>query len=151
MGRALVAESDGEVVGIVIRFPGSAWGRIRRAMGRAMLGAVGWRRVMILYWRGRPMDRLMGPVAPDAMHVMSLAVTPARRGQGIGAELMARVAEEARSGRLRSVTLDVDMDNDAAIRFYEREGFVRVEERHIPAGRGLPELGSIRMLRELSP
>jgi ribosomal-protein-alanine N-acetyltransferase len=105
---------------------------------------------MILYWRGRPMDRLMAPIAPDAMHVMSLAVAPERRGQGIGAELMARVAEEARSAKLRSVSLDVDVGNDAAIRFYEREGFVGTQERHIRAGRGLPEIGSIRMRRDLS-
>jgi ribosomal protein S18 acetylase RimI-like enzyme len=105
---------------------------------------------MLLAWRGRPMDRLMAPVVPTAMHVMSLAVAPPLRGHGIGADLVARVAEEARSADLRFVSLDVDVDNDRAIRFYEREGFVRVEERRIPAGRGLPELGSIRMQRDVS-
>ena len=78
------------------------------------------------------------------------AVAAARRGQGIGAALLARAVEEAWAAKLRAVALDVAFSNRGAMRFYGREGFASVSERRHPTARGLPAGGSIRMERQTS-
>src|SRR5207249_1289727 len=78
---------------------------------------------------------------------MSLAVLPEHRGRGIGARLLDAVSGEAAAAGLSALALDVAADNEAAIRFYVREGFHRVSEAHIPASRRTPALGVVRMER----
>jgi GNAT superfamily N-acetyltransferase len=74
----------------------------------------------------------------------------AKRGQGIGAALLARAVEEARAAKIRAVALDVAFSNEGAHRFYVREGFVSLPERRHPRARGLPAGRSIRMERRTS-
>ncbi len=147
--QTLVAERDGAVFGEVARVPGVAWGRIRIRTGLVMLRAAGPRFGARLGWRGSVESRLTPRVERDSVYVVSLAVSPRCRGEGIGAELLATVAQEARSAGAGSVSLDVASTNEGAIRLYRREGFTAVEERHAPAARGLPAMASIRMKRPL--
>lgn len=56
----------------------------------------------------------------------SLATQPEARGQGIGANLLAAAADEARRRDCRALRLEVRIDNAAAIGLYERCGFVRI-------------------------
>jgi ribosomal-protein-alanine N-acetyltransferase len=61
--------------------------------------------------------------------VQTVAVAPAARGRGIGAQLLrALVAEAARRGAT-SVLLEVRADNAAAIALYLRHGFERISVR----------------------
>jgi ribosomal protein S18 acetylase RimI-like enzyme len=85
------------------------------------------------------------PIAWDSLYVISLAVAPEHRGQGIGSALLRRVVEEALNARLRSVSLDVAARNDGAIRLYESEGFVTVAQERAPSRQGSPAIDSIRM------
>jgi ribosomal protein S18 acetylase RimI-like enzyme len=144
--RALVAEVDGSVVGQVIRFAGADWDRkTQTRTGLVMVRAAGWRFAASVIREGRRHARVTPPVPADSLYVISLAVTPERRGQGIGSALLRRVVEEALESGLRSVSLDVAVRNDGAIRFYLREGFVTVAEGHAPPRRGSPDVDSIRM------
>jgi ribosomal-protein-alanine N-acetyltransferase len=59
----------------------------------------------------------------DAWHVMNVAVTPARRGAGIGGALMQRLFELTADDGSRGYTLEVRVSNAVAIRLYERLGF----------------------------
>jgi ribosomal protein S18 acetylase RimI-like enzyme len=70
--------------------------------------------------RGRLDDR----VAATAL-VQSMWVAPAQRRLGVGRELIEAVSERARGRSLRTLTLMVTSNNEAAIRFYERLGFAR--------------------------
>lgn len=73
------------------------------------------------------------------MHAMQhilidqISVNPEYRGQGIGKALMEQVYTFAREQCIDHVALSVWSFNEAAIRFYEREGFgvynVRMEKR----------------------
>ncbi|UJJ60122.1 MULTISPECIES: GNAT family N-acetyltransferase [Rhodanobacter] len=56
----------------------------------------------------------------------SLATAPEARGQGVGAALLAAVADAARRRGSRALKLEVRTDNAAAIRLYERHGFRRI-------------------------
>lgn len=63
-------------------------------------------------------------LAPDAAHVLRLAVLPAWRRRGIGDRLVtALVAAAARAGH-DALTLEVRASNRAAARLYGRHGFV---------------------------
>lgn len=144
--RALVAEIDGSVVGQIIRFSGTNWNRkTQTRTGLVMVRSAGWRFGGSVIREGMRHARVTPPVSGDSLYVISLAVIPERRGQGIGSALLRRVVEEALGSGLRNVSLDVSARNEGAIRFYQREGFVTVAEGHAPPRRGSPDVSSIRM------
>ena len=67
----------------------------------------------------------MSTIAADGSgEVDSLYVSPSHRGRGVGHAMMTRTMEWFDGEGVRTVTLDVIDGNDAAIRFYERFGFV---------------------------
>lgn len=57
----------------------------------------------------------------------SLASRPEARGKGVGSALVAAVERLARRRGCRELRLEVRVDNDAAIRLYERLGYRRGE------------------------
>jgi len=77
-------------------------------------------------------DEVVGTVSigeserpPRSLHLFALEVASARRNQGIGAEIVRGVVEEARRRGRRRVYLEVRIDNPAR-RLYQRLGFRRV-------------------------
>jgi ribosomal protein S18 acetylase RimI-like enzyme len=127
------AWSDGRLAGyLVLTTPG-----IRARQALFMAGFVGRVASRIVHGEyGRPFTMLARAVrarlsagrrTPRHMldgysHVSVLAVDRRRAGQGIGAALIER-ARRAASRRYRGIWLNVDSDNSAAIRFYQRMGF----------------------------
>jgi ribosomal protein S18 acetylase RimI-like enzyme len=65
--------------------------------------------------------RLSGAVERTA--IFGFAVDPARQGQGIGRAVLQRVCAQLRSEGVRQVTLEVEVDNDAALGLYTSVGF----------------------------
>ncbi len=61
--------------------------------------------------------------------VQTVAVRPDRQGTGLGARLLDALLAEARRRGCSEVLLEVDVDNAAAQRLYERAGFTRVSVR----------------------
>jgi ribosomal-protein-alanine N-acetyltransferase len=59
----------------------------------------------------------------DAWHVMNVAVSPARRREGIASGLLDRLFDVTASDGRRGYTLEVRVSNRRAIRLYERAGF----------------------------
>jgi ribosomal protein S18 acetylase RimI-like enzyme len=141
----LVVEDDGAVIGLAVRLPGREWRRLRVPSGLVMMRAAGRRHVRTLLRRGRIQDRLIPPVPRDAMFVPGVAVVPDRRGQGVGTLLLGRVIAEAADQGLRAVVLDVDADNEDAIRLYQRIGFLIIAERNGSWAKGMPAKASVRM------
>lgn len=68
-------------------------------------------------------------IAADEGQLLNLAVLPEARRQGIGAALLSALLSEAERRGLRSVSLEVRVSNQAAIRLYERFGFRSVGVR----------------------
>lgn len=62
-------------------------------------------------------------VVADEGHVTSIAVDPAHQRHGIGSRLLAALCYDARARGLTAMTLEVRVDNDAAIALYRRFGF----------------------------
>jgi ribosomal protein S18 acetylase RimI-like enzyme len=60
--------------------------------------------------------------------VGGVGIVPARRGQGIGKQLMQAVEEEARTRGLKRIWLEVLVQNAPAIALYEKLGYQHVRE-----------------------
>jgi GNAT superfamily N-acetyltransferase len=72
------------------------------------------------------------PIAQGESYVGVLAVHPDYRSRGIGAKLIESVEKDAYLAGDSAICLDVEIDNDRGLRFYERCGFQTVAVRHAP-------------------
>ena len=60
-----------------------------------------------------------------------VSVKPDRRGKGIGTELMEQLKEQLRKEAVTRIDVAVHLENPEARRFYERAGFVRLNEERL--------------------
>ncbi len=65
----------------------------------------------------------------DVADVMTVAVAPRAQGRGVGGRLLDELERRARSRGAASLMLEVRADNTAALRLYERAGFVVLSTR----------------------
>jgi len=86
-------------------------------LGETPVGAA-WLRL----WLGE--DQGFGFVSKEIPE-LAMAVLPAYQGQGLGTHLLAKILEEAKD-KFPGVSLSVRADNIAAVRMYDRLGFVRL-------------------------
>jgi ribosomal-protein-alanine N-acetyltransferase len=68
-------------------------------------------------------------VAADEAEILTIAVRPDRRGRGFGRMLMEEALRRLYRERIAACFLEVDRDNAAAVRLYEKLGFAAVGER----------------------
>lgn len=89
-------------------------------------------RLEIIEIDGAPAGRLATHRADDALHLIDIALTPERRGQGVGETILRTLMDEA-SALAVPMTLHVALDNLAAQRLYHRLGFVALsaDETHL--------------------
>jgi len=65
----------------------------------------------------------------DVADIMTVAVSPERRGRGLGDRLVDTLLDRARSRGAGAVMLEVRADNDAARALYRRHGFAEISVR----------------------
>jgi ribosomal protein S18 acetylase RimI-like enzyme len=120
--HAWVAEGSAGVCGMLLGYPGAVKGAQDPRTGLALLGQL--RAQMV---RRLPalltMQSTIGRIGKDEYYVSNVAVYPQFRGRGIGSLLIDRAREEAVRAGASVVVLDVETDNPAAQRLYERLGF----------------------------
>jgi [ribosomal protein S18]-alanine N-acetyltransferase len=85
-------------------------------------------------------------VVVDELHINTVAVDPALRRHGLGAQLMRHVMADAVRCGARRASLEVRRSNTAAIGLYERLGFVVCAER--PRYYTRPEEDALILWRE---
>lgn len=64
-------------------------------------------------------------------YIVTLDVAPAERRRGLARRLMEEIETQARAARCGLLLLHVSAENEGAVRFYERMGFVRT---HVAGG-----------------
>jgi len=72
----------------------------------------------------RAIGYLIVSLYADDWHIMNLAVDPAWRRRGVAVLLLESFLTHSEGGRERGYTLEVRPSNEAAIRLYEKFGFV---------------------------
>ncbi|HET6196746.1 MAG TPA: ribosomal protein S18-alanine N-acetyltransferase [Acetobacteraceae bacterium] len=72
---------------------------------------------------------LLGRLAADEAEVLTLAVAPSVRRQGIATALLRAAAAEMKARGAARLFLEVATGNAAALALYRREGFVEVGRR----------------------
>ena len=84
---------------------------------------------------------LLGRALAGEAEVLTLAVAPAARRQGLGRALLAGFLTHAAAAGADSAFLEVSAENPAAIALYESAGFVKAGQRrryyHTPEGRAV--------------
>ncbi|HRJ41158.1 MAG: ribosomal protein S18-alanine N-acetyltransferase [Caldilineaceae bacterium] len=65
----------------------------------------------------------------EEAHILTIAVRPEFRGQGIGRWLLLHLLAEARAEGCVTIVLEVRPSNEAALRLYERMGFAMISRR----------------------
>jgi [ribosomal protein S18]-alanine N-acetyltransferase len=65
-------------------------------------------------------------VVVDEAHLMTIAVDPAYRNQGVGAFMMAHLEADCLAAGLSRIFLEVSKENPKARRLYRKHGFVTV-------------------------
>ncbi|HSG12617.1 MAG TPA: GNAT family N-acetyltransferase [Gaiellaceae bacterium] len=61
---------------------------------------------------------------------LTIAVVPSRRNRGTGDALLVALFDQARAEGHGAISLSVERDNGALLRFYEKHGFTVVAEHH---------------------
>jgi GNAT superfamily N-acetyltransferase len=92
-----------------------------------------------------------GPVSANWPEVRLMAVAPSARGQGIGAALLRECERRARRSGATMLGLHTQDAMQAAIRLYERAGFVRAPELDFQPPAGVFVKGYHLSLSHLSP
>jgi ribosomal-protein-alanine N-acetyltransferase len=95
-----------------------AWGEDAISLQLGLPGAFGF-----LDSRG---GMLLARVAVDDAEVLTLAVAPGVRRQGIATRLMHAASAEARAGGATALFLEVAATNAGALALYRRAGFIEV-------------------------
>jgi len=78
---------------------------------------------------GRLRGFVLARLAADEAEILTVAVEPSTRGKGVGRALLAESLRQAARAGARTMFLEVDQDNAAALALYGRLGFVKVGER----------------------
>jgi ribosomal-protein-alanine N-acetyltransferase len=101
--------------------PREAWGADAIALQLALSGAIG-----LIDERG---GMLLGRIVSDAAEVLTLAVAPSARRQGVATALIEAVKRMVSQRGCRSLFLEVATGNIAALALYRRAGFAEVGRR----------------------
>lgn len=90
-------------------------------------------------------------VGGDRADVMTVAVDPARRGSGLGAQLLDTLETQAGEGGADAVMLEVRADHEAARSLYSTRGFLVVHTRrgYYRSTDGSPPVDALVMRKEL--
>lgn len=78
---------------------------------------------------GRIVGYLFARQVLDEVELLSLAVVPESRGQGIGKRLLSELIALVKAGQAVKIFLEVRESNSSAIRLYEKTGFRRFSIR----------------------
>jgi RimJ/RimL family protein N-acetyltransferase len=93
---------------------------------------------------------LLRPDPADAATAeLGIMVDPALIGQGLGRRILRIFAGYCAENRFKKLTLEVDADNERAIRAYRAAGFVARGERTAPPDAGAAPVRILRMETEL--
>ena len=144
--HVLFAEADGNIVGMLLGYPGEAHHHADPAVLKHAAGDwnLRYRVVSTLF---APMIRILDTLPRSDHYLQAIAVDSRLRGQGIGSRLLDRAEQMARNNGAQRLALDVSANNHDAIRLYQNRGFRIVSSW--PERLRIPKLAFHRMCKDL--
>jgi [ribosomal protein S18]-alanine N-acetyltransferase len=130
-------------------FPDENWSEKALAELLAMAGASG--HLVEDVEEARPLGFLLDLILAADGEILTLAVTPTCRRQGIGRALLADLFERAWRDGARTIGLEVAADNEPARRLYESCGFSPSGRRRGYYRRGTASIDALLFRRALLP
>ena len=90
----------------------------------------------MLYENGQPIGYLVCKLEPEKLYISKIYLKAETRGKGLGKFLLNRAVELAKQNDKKSIYLNVNKNNVNSIAFYERNGFVKMDEGVFEIGNG---------------
>ena len=87
-------------------------------------------------------------VENNEYYISNVAVYPEFRGAKLGTNLILKMEEEAKSSGAGKIVLDVDIDNEGAIRLYNRLGYSVVGKPRRVRDNG-KDIATVKMCKKL--
>lgn len=84
----------------------------------------------------KPIGFLVCKIESDKLYISKIYLKAEKRGKGLGKFLLNRAVELAEQNGKKSIYLNVNKYNTDSIAFYERMGFVKIEEGVFDIGNG---------------
>ncbi len=72
---------------------------------------------------------VLSRLSADEAEILSIAVHPRRRGEGLSGRLLSAHTEALALNRVRTIFLEVESANQPALALYKRQGFAEVARR----------------------
>ena len=133
--NCLVAESDGEIAGMMVAFP----------MDRPYDSATSWETDPVLV----PYSRLE---KHGSYYISGMALFPEYRGMGIGTKFLEIAEEKAVRYGLPGISLIVFEENEGALRLYRRHGFYEIMREPVVPHRLIKYSGmALLMVKDVMP
>ncbi|MCR4402037.1 MAG: GNAT family N-acetyltransferase [Firmicutes bacterium] len=120
---ALVAEEGDRVVGMLLGYESRRVRRLNLNMAFQAPFVYGLRRALRVAMSSGSLLFAIPRPGPGEFYIERVAVLPAWRGRGIGTQLLEAAEKRAKAAGIGKCSLDVDIDNEAARRLYERLGY----------------------------
>jgi ribosomal protein S18 acetylase RimI-like enzyme len=120
--HAWIAETKGKSVGMLLGYTEREKAAENPRTGFVLLRCLGFSMIRRL-GRLLRLQITIGRIPVQGYYISNLAVYPEFRGRGIGSTLISRAHQEALEKGCSLLLLDVEIDNEAAIRLYSRLGF----------------------------
>ena len=142
----LIADEDGSTVGFLAY--SSDYSDLFKYMIKSRLLPFAWYSLGAFFRKPKVFTRLVRAFLKPGetnrtekyVELSSIGVDPSRKGKGIGTRLIDTLKQRVDFQKYEYITLETDADNnESAIRFYEKVGFVREREYETNEGRRMYE------------
>ena len=149
--HTLIAESDQQPAGLLLRFKGKDLPVLELNCAKQMFSIYGFRGAIKMVYRNKFLSNAR-EAEKDEYLIAHLAVDPQFRRRGIGELLLERASMECIEKGYSKLVLEVELDNDPALRLYQKFGFQieRKVELSEKSAALLHCLGFYKMVKNLS-
>lgn len=113
---------NGDVIGILVSFGGKEMSLLNDF--KAYYKILNFNKFLKYLFKGTVVNELLTTsVGRNDYYLSNIAADPDFRGQGIGSYILKNAIKLAEDAKCRRLILDVTMDNEGALRLYQRFGF----------------------------
>ncbi len=142
---------DGEVVGLLLSYPGTMMKALHFPMVKNLFAVNGFRAALRFFYRSLPLMTVK-EVEADEYFINNVAVFPQFQGHGVGKLLMELAEQKARASGLQKCALTVDIENERAVGLYKHLGYQVMDTVKIKQlERRMGFSGIYRMVKILEP